>query len=466
MTSPASGAPRSRRRSRAARGAAAALLLALSVGGYFVWQVGYVGAGFAAKLLCSGVFVSGRAAQDVLDQEIALNDPGILRFIRTEIDRAGGRVMASFLGLRSQTALYRDGLGCTLANGVAPQALALPPPVSPAPLAAGGESARYDAKRLERAVASAFDPAVAGERARTRAVVVLHDGRLAAERYAPGFGPQTPLPGWSMAKSVLNALVGALVAEGRLALDAPVALAAWRGDGDPRAAITLRQLLRMESGLEFGEKYTNPLDDVTWMLFASADTAGFAAAKPLAAAPGSRWQYSSGTSNILSRVVREALADDAGYAALPRRALFAPLGMATAVMEPDAAGNFVASSYVYASARDWARFGQLYLDDGVVAGRRVLPEGWVAFSTRPAPRAPERAFGAHFWLKVPREFAGGTRSNAGLPPGTFHAVGFEGQFVSVIPARRLVVVRLGLSSGEGAWNHLRFLNEIVAAFPG
>ncbi|HSO06200.1 MAG TPA: serine hydrolase, partial [Pelomicrobium sp.] len=381
-----------------ARLAAAALLITLAGAGYFVWQVGFVGAGFTAKLLCSGVFVSGRGAQDVLDQEIALNDPGILRFIRTEVDLADRRVEASFLGLRSQTALFRDGLGCTLANGVAPQALALPPPVSAAPLPGAGEPARYDAQRLARAVASAFDPAVAGERARTRAVVVLHDGRLVAERYAPDLGPQTPLPGWSMAKSVLNALIGVLVAEGRLALDVPAPLTAWRGDGDPRAAITLRQLLQMESGLAFGEKYTNPLDDVTWMLFASADTAGFAAGKPLTAAPGTRWQYSSGTSNILSRVVREALPDDAGYAALPRRALFAPLGMATAVMEPDAAGNFVASSYLYASARDWARFGQLYLDDGVVGGRRLLPAGWVAFSTTPAAHAPEQSFGAHFWL--------------------------------------------------------------------
>ena len=453
MTSSASARPRRIRSSRAAaRLAAGALVAAAAALGYFLLQLGFVGAGFAAKQICSGVFVSARSAEDVLAHEIALNDPGILRFVRADVDAAARRVQASFLGVRWQEAVFRDGLGCTLTGGALPVALTvgvLPPPV---------------AARLARAVDAAFVEPQNGPRARTRAVVVLHDGRLVTERYAPGYGAETPLPGWSMAKSVLNALVGVLVREGRLALDDPVPLPAWRGAGDPRGAITLRQLLQMESGLAFSEDYANPLDDVVWMLFASRDAAGYAAAKPLARPPGSGWAYSSGTSNILSRVMREALGSDAEYAAFPRRALFAPLGMASAVMEPDAAGNYVASSYVYATARDWARFGQLYLDDGVSGGRRLLPEGWVAFSASPARHAPDAAFGAHFWLKVPAEFAGGARSNAGLPPGTFHAVGFEGQFVSVIPARRLVVVRLGLSSGEGAWNHLRFLNEVVAAF--
>jgi CubicO group peptidase (beta-lactamase class C family) len=441
----------------------------LAAGGYFALQLGYVGTGFTAKMLCSGVFVSGRRAADVLAQDIAPNDPGILHFIRADIDSAARRVHASFLGLRAQTAVFRDGLGCTLTGASPAQALAATPPRgAPAPAFVAlpaGIMTEQQSERLDAAVAAAFDEPGPEHLRNTRAVVVLHDGRLVAERYAPGFGPETPLPGWSMAKSVLNALLGVAVQEGRLALGAPVPLAAWSGAGDPRGAITLRDLLQMQSGLAFSENYRNPLDDVVWMLFATADAAGFAASKPLAADPGSRWQYSSGTSNILARVLREALADDAQYAAFPRRALFVPLGMASAVMEPDAAGNFVASSYVYASARDWARFGQLYLDDGVAGGRRLLPEGWVAFSATPAPHAPDAAFGAHFWVKVPGEFAGGARSNAGLPPGTFHAVGYEGQFVSIVPSQRLVVVRLGVSTGEGAWNHLRFLNQVVAAFP-
>jgi CubicO group peptidase (beta-lactamase class C family) len=464
MTSSASALPRRIRSSRAAaRLAAGALVAAAAALGYFLLQLGFVGAGFAAKQICSGVFVSARSAEDVLAHEIALNDPGILRFVRADVDAAARRVQASFLGVRRQEAVFRDGLGCTLTGGAMPVALA-PPASSPAPPLAVGVLPPPVAARLARAVDAAFVEPQNGPRARTRAVVVLHDGRLVAERYAPGYGADTPLPGWSMAKSVLNALAGVLVREGRLALDDPVPVPAWRGAGDPRGAITLRQLLQMESGLAFSENYANPLDDVVWMLFASRDAAGYAAAKPLERPPGSAWAYSSGTSNIVSRVMREALGSDAEYAAFPRRALFAPLGMASAVMEPDAAGNYVASSYVFATARDWARFGQLYLDDGVAGGRRLLPEGWVAFSASPARHAPDAAFGAHFWLKVPREFANGARSNEGLPPGTFHAVGFEGQFVSVVPQRRLVVVRLGLASGEGAWNHLRFLNEVVAAF--
>jgi CubicO group peptidase (beta-lactamase class C family) len=197
------------------------------------------------------------------------------------------------------------------------------------------------------------------------------------------------------------------------------------------------------------------------MLFGTGDAAGFAAAKRLAAEPGTRWSYASGTTNIIARGLRHAVGgSDEDYLAFPRRALFEPLGMTSAVMEPDAAGGYVGSSFMFATARDWARFGRLYLQDGVWEGRRLLPEGWVAFSVKPAPAAPGGVYGAHFWLG----FDGGSYApsgTAGIPADAYHAIGHEGQFITMIPSRRLVVVRLGLAVGRGSWDHAAFLRRLL-----
>jgi hypothetical protein len=299
---------------------------------------------------------------------------------------------------------------------------------------------------------------------RTRAVVIVHRGRIVAERYAEGFTPHTPMLGWSMTKSVMNALIGILLRDGRLALTEPAPVPEWQSPGDARARITVEQLLRMSSGLEFEETYGSPLSDVAHMLLDTPNMAAFAAGKSLRAAPGTRYAYASGTSNLLARVVRE-IVGDAQYVEFPRRALFAPLGMRSAVIETDASGTFVASSYMYASARDWARFGLLYLRDGVWNGRRVLPPGWVRYTRTPAPADPKARFGAHFWVKLPKEFAGPEPTGA-LPADSLHAVGHEGQFVTIVPTHDLVLVRLGLTREARAWNHTAFVERAIAAVEG
>ena len=463
----------SARRRRLRLAALAVVVVLLLTAGYFVRQVILVGNGYVAKTVCSAVYVSGRKPQAVRDAEIRLNDPGILRLVSADVERSGRTVRSAFLGLGERVAVYRDGLGCTLALGVSPGELAsrglpanvaaLPARGTPWPARAGratGGSAALDPSAVTAALDEAFaEPGPVPTR-RTRAVVIVQDGRLVAERYGAGFGPESALPGWSMTKSVVNALTGVLARDGKLALDAPVPAPEWSAAGDPRRALTLRQLLHMSSGLAFTETYGNPLGDVIWMLFGTGDAAGYAARKPLAAPPGQRWSYSSGTTNIIARALRGAVGGaEADYQLFPRRALFEPLGMTSAVIEPDAAGTFVGSSLMFATARDWARFGLLFLQDGIWEGRRLLPEGWVTFSVTPAPAAPDGVYGAHFWLRLGRGYA--PSGEHGLPPDTYHAIGHEGQILTVVPSRRLVVVRLGLSVGRGAWDHAAFLRRLL-----
>lgn len=426
-------------------------------------RIAAAGGGYKAKVLASAVFVSGRRPSDVLAADVCLDDFWILRLFRASVDEARKRVTVRFLGLFSpRTALYRPGLGCALAAGCPPRLSA------PAAVPAGsGEPGPWEtvepSPALKALVQSAFTEPDPGKLRRTRALLVVSDGRLLAEAYAPGIAPATPLCGWSMSKSVLALLVGAAVGRGLLKLSDAALLPEWCGPGDPRARITLEDLLRMRSGLAFDETYADPFSDVVQSLFALPDAAAAAAARPLEAAPGTLWRYASGTSNIVSRVLRRALERaGADYHRFPREALFGPVGMGTALFETDAAGTFVGSSFVYAAARDWARLGQLVLADGVWDGRRVLPEGWARFISTPTPQSPEGCYGAHWWTKVAREMGGDCAAAGRLPADAFHAFGHEAQCLTVVPSRRLVVVRLGLSVKVDAWNHAEFLDGVLA----
>jgi CubicO group peptidase (beta-lactamase class C family) len=301
----------------------------------------------------------------------------------------------------------------------------------------------------------------------TYAVLVVHRGRIVSERYhgalehfdrAPTpVTAQTPLLSWSMAKSVLHAVVGVLVGQGRLDLDVPAPVPEWSDPADPRHAITLRQLLAMRDGLDFVEDYVDDrVSDVMKMLFGEGqpDMAHFAADRPLAAAPGTRFNYSSGTSNIVSGVVARTVGPGEAYARFLHRRLFAPIGMTSADPEFDEAGTWVGSSYLRATARDWARFGLLYLRDGLWGGTRLLPVGWVDYARTWVSEDPEDAspYGAHWW------------GVAGDTLGTFRASGYEGQSVSACPALDLVVVRLGKTPLEREPNLGPWRVAMVQAF--
>ena len=434
---------------------------AFSVLGFYAYQYAAIGSAYTAHILCSGVFVSARSAQSVLGSDLSVDSLAPLRYVTAEVDPRARRVSAHVFGLATRTALYRDRLGCVLEEGQTP---------SPSGSVVVWTQTRdewdrkddqaggVDAQKLSSALDWAFAEPDPSRMRRTRAVVIVHDGRLVAERYADGITKDTPLLGWSMSKSVVNALAGILVKVGDLSLDAPLGIDAWP-EGDPRHAITLSQLLRMSSGLHFDEESINPRGDVLYMLLGAHDVAAYASSQPLEAPPGTRWSYSSGTTNIIAGAMRRAVGDKA-YPTFPRRALFDRIGMHSAVLETDASGTFIGSSFMYATARDWARLGQLYLDDGLWRGERILPEGWVAYSRTPAPAAPNGQYGAHFWLQVPD----GYRGNAPpLPADAFHAAGHEGQFVTMVPSRRAVIVRLGLTRHAGAWAHDEFVARVLDA---
>lgn len=437
--------------------------------------------GFAAKWVCSNVFVGGRTLE-LATADLPPNPlVGWIEVTEPEL----GTVTTAAFGAFERSAVHREGFGCTLlpigwsrgdlapapaqqdsgsiseapradptqSDGAVPPAENSPPSMAWPPVPAS-----VDVSAVEDALARAFVESVPEHPKNTRATVVLFEGALVAERYAEGFTEQSSLPGWSMTKSVLNALYGRAVLMGSLDMKASLPYEQWT---DRRRLITYDHLMRMSSGLEFSEDYGDLRSDAVRMLFVEPDSGLVAAEKEAGAAPDEVWYYSSGTTNILSRSLRDLIGTE-NYWEFAERELFEPLGMTSALIEPDAAGVFVASSFGWATARDWARFGQFFLDDGVVRGERLLPEDWVAYSREPTPAAPRGSYGAHFWLNAG---ADAERRWPELPADLYLASGFSGQAVVIVPSRRAVIVRLGLSHAGSSWDQSEFLADVLNALP-
>ena len=339
------------------------LVCALGAVAWFVAPALSVGVGHKARVLCSGVFISRRAPAAVL-ADLQVDDLSVLRYVNASVDTVAHAVTARALGVERR-AVYREGLGCALElDNLTPPSL-LKRHRDPEVATGSGDSRRltptegnvvgHANTRLDAVVARAFEEPDPRYPRRSRAVVVMQGGTIIAERYATGIGPDTALAGWSMSKSVMNALVGVLVQEGRLTIDAPAPIPEWHQSGDPRARITLNQLLRMSSGLRFEENQDSPRSDVMRMLFGVGDIAGFVTSRDASFAPGTHWEYSSASSNIIATAIRSVLHDPAAYLTFPRHALFDPMGMSSAVLETDAAGTFIGSSHM----RDGARLGQV-----------------------------------------------------------------------------------------------------------
>jgi len=458
------------------------LVTAVVTGGWLFSKAAPIGTGYVAKYICSSTFISNREPEIVFAEDVAPVNP-IAKIVDYEIDRERKSVTATSFGLFALTAVYREGCGCSLVIGTTAEEMARQKLVPPdftknrprqradLPWPAGSQgpanpsAVGVDVQKLEKALAAAFaEPGPQNPR-KTRAVVVVYDGRLIAERYAPGFGKDMPLLGWSMSKTVTNALVGILVRQNRLDVMQPAPVPVWQKDDDGRKKITLDQLLRMSSGLKFEEKYL-PLYDATYMLYGSYDFAAYAAARPLAAEPDTKWYYSSGTANIVAGIVRQTIEKEYDYYySFIYKELFDKIGMYSALIEPDSSGTFVGSSYTFATPRDWARFGLLYLQDGVWQGARIFPAGWVKYTTTPTPGAPRGEYGAHIWLNAGSATDPNDRRWPAAPRDAFAALGFQEQKVIVIPSRKLVLVRFGATADRKTWNTDEFIKNILAALP-
>ncbi|MEM6344796.1 MAG: serine hydrolase [Bacteroidota bacterium] len=425
-----------------------------------------IGTAYSAKIMCSCVFVSGRQPASVEKQDLSA-----YWYISNEVDPQQKTVKSS-LAFWERTAIFREGLGCTLLSGRQPEEL-----VGGSIQKSNTRSLHYkvlrdyedslalpfalDVAKLSAAIDYAFieDDNPEAAQKNTRAVVVMYDSIVLAERYGPGFDAQTPLLGWSMTKSVTQTQIGMLVKDGKLDINAPAPVPEWQSEGDPRRAITLDQLLRMSSGLDFEEKYFPPADATT-MLFEEPSAAEYAAQSQLAFAPDSQWYYSSATSNLLARIVRQSLSDEETYLNFVHKRLFQPLGMQSAIMEPDASGTYVGSSFMYANARDWAKFGLLYLRDGIWQGKRILPEGWVDYTRTPTPKSRQGCYGAQFWLNAGNEEG---QPFPSLPDDLYYPSGFEGQHVFIIPSRNMIITRLGYTPDRDVFDIETFVGGILDA---
>jgi len=427
-----------------------------------------VATGVVAHNVCSKTFVSGLDPQTVFSETTEREGLRRLRrVLRFHVDRTARSVEASAAGMLGNRAVFHEGLGCVLLHGSRePYVLrsdidALKVPKSPPLLAeiAGPDIVQSSDPALRAALDHAFEEPAEPPFRRTKAVVVVHDGKVIAERYADGIGVDTPLLGFSLTKSVVNALIGVLTQQGLVTPSMPAPIPEWRGD--LRREIEVEHLMRMTTGLALDETNTG-FDPSSQMVYLHNDMAAFAVNAAAIVPPGTRWAYSSPTTQLLARIVRDAVGGPEQTLSFAWRELFNPLGMRNVTLEFDAVGTLQGSSYMLASARDWARFGLLYLNDGIVGGKRILHEDWVDFS---AAATLDTDYGAGFWTNRSEHENAKARVRLGIPRDAFFASGDLGQRVVIMPSQRLVIVRLGDSvDPTGDIRGLgRLVKEVIAA---
>jgi CubicO group peptidase (beta-lactamase class C family) len=431
-----------------------------------------VGANYSAKIVCSNVFLAKRDPNEVLRVDVQAPGISILKLMRVSVDRQLGVVRAGFFGVVGDgLAQYRRGKGCTvmpdgkLDSSAVAELNGMSRTADTAPAAAFSSGPWPDGAAVETSKPLdqlLKDPVLAGPGA--RAIVVVDHGRIAGEYYANGFESNTPLLGWSMTKTVIAGVIGMLIKDGKLS----IAQAGFWSDSDGREKIRLKDLLAMSSGLQWNEAY-GAVSDVTSMLYLQPDMASFARSPPLAHPPGEEWLYSSGTALILSRIAQEAL--DRGetqaqdLATFIKGRLFLPLGINSATIEPDEHGTLVGSSYMYATARDWARFGLFLLQDGMWQGEEMLPPGYVTMMATPVDASHGQYGMGQTWLWGSEAVTPGVNPDAafGIPPDTFWMSGHDGQSVCIIKSRQLVIVRLGLTPYADGYTSQRLVQAVIKA---
>lgn len=418
---------------------------------FYLNKNSFIVTAYAAKKGCGCHLLADRSIASIYDQDL---DRFPLNLVKLSFDERKQITTASLLGIWKSRVQKTNSRGCVLLNNENEKIIDFPfhrPSVSnDEPL----NSSLLDQKQLDLAFDLAFDRDEKFEK-KTRALLVYYKDTLVREEYAEGFDEDTRILGWSMNKSIIHALLGILIQNNKLDIADSNLFPEW--ENDKRKNISIDNLLQMSSGLDWDEDYTKK-SDATSLLFNEFDCAQFAIEQPLEADPGSYWEYSSGTSNILSRIIREQFDTHGDYLKFPYDSLFAKIGMNSIIIDTDQSGNYILSSYGYATPRDWAKFGLLYLNKGrASSGEQLLPESWIAKASVPAEQSKDKVYGSHFWLN-----AGGACPD--VPLDMYSCNGFQGQFVFIIPSKDMVVVRMGLSEDE-EYDKNGVLKHIVNAVP-
>ena len=433
------------------------LILGLLGGMYYIHSLTPIITGYAAKNLASGVFVAHRTQESV--ENIDLNF-SFIKFTTNAVDYEKKEVTSRFLWAKSK-AIYIEGFGCTLVRDFdektirnRPYTIVSLPDSNPDSIAwpmgdklSDTIPSGIDQLKLNKAIVNAFRDSIGTKG--TFAIAIAYKNQLIAEKFHTGFSDKNLFLSWSMGKSITQALVGIMVKQGRLDINQPVDIDSW--ENTVKQSININNLMQMTSGLKWNENYGNR-SDVTLMLHEAGDMAAYTYNQPAEIQADSSWLYNSGATNIVSFLIRKKIANDAEYFAFPRKELFNKIGMRSAIMETDASGTFVGSSYVYASMRDYVRFGLLYMNKGNWLGEQILPLGWTDYTVEVA-NGSEGKYGSFFWLNISNDYPE-------VPSDLFMCRGHDGQYIYIIPSLELVVVRTGFSKKED-FNYKKFLASIV-----
>ncbi len=435
------------------------ILISVCVAAYLNYPKLTILSGYSAKNMSSSVFIGNRSKEftDANDNNFAP-----VHLADDEVDMNKKIAISSVFGLMKRKAVYREGLGSVLIDDdfditkptLVPNRTKTPTGL-PYPY---GELAQKDTvfsaidyDKVHKTIATIFD-ADAERIKRTRAVLVLYKDQIIAEKYADGYDKNSKLLGWSMTKSILSTVYGVLQKQGLINIYDKAPVAAWQND--ERKEITIHNLLQMNSGLVWDEDYAS-ISDVTKMLYMDTDMTSAQVHKKAIYKPNEHWYYSSGTSNLLSGILRKKFDNYQEYLDYPYREFIDKIGMHSMLIETDMSGNYVGSSYAWGTMRDWGKFGLLYLHKGNWNGEQIFDPSWVDYVTKPSPTS-EGDYGGHFWLN-----AGGFYPDA--PRDMFSANGFQGQRVFIIPSKDLVIVRFGLAWDSSKMDFNTFLSEMVSA---
>ena len=410
---------------------------------------------YAARIVCSNHFIAGRNVESIRREDLVAQGHKIFNFMKIDVDAVDQRVSASLFGaFAERQAQYVEGRGCVnVFKDKVVDRPAAPPPASTEPDAFWPEGEKAQASDDARLRAAISDPALLGPG--FRALVVVHDGHIVGETYGLGFGPATPLQGWSMTKTVNAALVGMAIGDGKLSLDRKTLFAQWAGDA--RAQISVADLMAMSGGLEWNED-EGTITDPAREQFLASDAAAYAIGRPLVRPPGTKFHYSSGEADLLTRLWMNAVGE--GARTYPQDRLFKPLGMQSAVLESDPSGTFLGEGFLFANAHDWARFGEFLRLGGAWNGQQMLPAGFVDYMASPSPESDEGhgpVYGrGQVWLAKGQQF--------GLPDDAFMLQGHLRQVIVVIPSRKLVILRMGMTREDIGYSWAKLLRAITAAF--